>query len=141
MASVVGGLHVIGADSGQGHAPVPPVQLGAFSLYLMTQPQSLGSGQDMLLGGSHHTIGGASSTGADTAAGAHGVTAGAGQGSGFDTVTGPDHGMPVAGAGQPTADQVVATATHQQGNTTLHFGDGSSMTLIGTAHIDPSFFH
>jgi hypothetical protein len=139
MASVVGGQHVIaGAHAGHGAAAGVPGQLGAFSLSLITQPQSLGGGRDLLLGGSHNTVSGAHSTGLATVAAGEETAPGA---SGFDTVTGPEHGMPVAGENRPAADQVVATQTHHNGDTTLHLHDGSSMTLIGTTHIDSSFFH
>jgi len=141
MASVVGGHHVFGgADAGHGPAAGTPEYLGAFSLSLITQPQSLSGGREMLLGGSHNTISGAYSTG-DTVAGTQGVAPGAEKGSGPDTVTGPEHGMPVAGGNPLATDEVVATQTHHHGDTTLHLSDGSSITVIGAAHIDSSFFH
>jgi hypothetical protein len=136
MASIVGGQHVLGSGDG-GHAPAGP--LGAFSLYLITQPQSLADGRDMLLSGSHNTISGAHSAGMDTVSTASGT--GAAGGAGFDTVTGPEHGMPVAGDNRPGADQVIATETHHGGDTTFHLDDGSSLTLIGVTHIASGFFH
>lgn len=141
MASIVGGQHVIGgAEAGHGPAGVPG-PLGTFSLYLITQPQSAGGGRDLLLAGSHNTISGAHSTGLDNMAGAQEMASGAGSGVGFDTVTGPEQGMPVAGENRPAADQVVATQTHHDGGTTFHLNDGSSLTLIGVAHINSNFFH
>jgi hypothetical protein len=139
MASVIGGQHVLGADGGHAGGAGVPGQLGAFSLSLITHPQSVGGGRDLLLGGSHNTISGAHSTGLDNVAAGQDMSSGTG--AGFDTVTGPEQGMPVAGENRPAADQVVASETHQHGDTTLHLHDGSSITLIGTTHIDSSLFH
>jgi hypothetical protein len=142
MASIIGGQHVLGgADGGHGAGAGVPGQLGAFSLSLITQPLSVGGGRDLLLGGAHNTISGAHSTGLDNVAASQDMSSGAGGGAGFDTVTGPEHGMPVAGENRPAADQVVASETHRDGDTTLHLHDGSSITLIGTTHIDSSLFH
>jgi hypothetical protein len=37
---------------------------------------------------------------------------------------------------QGTSDQVVATATQQSGNTVFTLQDGTTLTFIGTLHVD-----
>jgi hypothetical protein len=137
MASVPGGHHVVGATAGHGPAELPG-HLGAFSLYLITQPQPLGGGQDSVLSGTHDTVEGAPSTGSDTVPSGQGPAPGA---PGWDTVTAVTQGLPMAGDTQPATDQVIATQTYHDGNTTLHLPDGSSMTLLGVTQIDSTLFH
>ena len=143
MASVTGGHHVGGAGSGHpvvgaGSEHGAPAPLGAFSLYLITQPQSVGGGADSLLGGAQHeTIAGAPSTGLGTVPSGQGSASGAG---GPDTVTSVTHGLPMAGETRLATDQVITTQTHKDG-TTVHLHDGSSFTLIGVTQIDSTLFH
>jgi hypothetical protein len=60
---------------------------------------------------------------------------------GFDTVTGPGHDeIAFSGENHGSIQTVVATQEHNGGNTTLHLADGSSITLVGVAHVDSSFF-
>ena len=137
MASVPGGHHIVGEAAGHGAAELPG-QLGAFSLYLITQPQSVGGGADSLLGGAQHeTIAGAPSTGLGTVPSGQGSASGAG---GPDTVTSVTHGLPMAGETRLATDQVITTQTHKDG-TTVHLHDGSSLTLIGVTQIDSTLFH
>ena len=53
------------------------------------------------------------------------------------------HGDAITFAGQDTGtiDHVVATASVSGGSTTITLPDGSTMTLVGIAHIDSTFFH
>jgi Ca2+-binding RTX toxin-like protein len=96
-----------------------------------------GSGSDYIVGGpGHNTI--YTGSGPD-----HIVDAGP---NGHDTVYGFDpHGghddISFVGENAHTIHQVVATAEHDHGNTTLNLPDGSTMTLVGVHHIDASFFH
>jgi hypothetical protein len=84
----------------------------------------------------HTTIPGAGS--GDTVGG--GVGAGR---IGIDTVSGPHQvgGAGFAGKIDGGTEQVVATQISQGGNTVLHLHDGSTITLVGTTHVDASFFH
>jgi Ca2+-binding RTX toxin-like protein len=104
-------------------------------------------------GGANDTIFGGS--GADTIDGGSGhnqIFAGTGgtlvQDSGVrgqDTVVGfsQAHGDAISFAGQDaaTVNHVVATANSSGGSTTITLPDGSTMTLVGVAQIDHTFFH
>ena len=59
--------------------------------------------------------------------------------SGFDT-TGTAGSGAFAG-GSAASDQVVATQTQAGGNTIIQLADGSTITVVGVAHFDASFFH
>jgi serralysin len=104
-----------------------------------------GSGNDLITGGSGpETIGGGA--GNDTIQVGAGPTLIQDTGvAGHDTIVGFDaaHGDAISFAGENTAtiNQVVATATVQNDNTTITLPDGSSMTLVGVTHIDHTFFH
>jgi hypothetical protein len=39
------------------------------------------------------------------------------------------------------AGGVVATQSHEGGNTVIHLADGSTITVVGVAHFDSSFVH
>jgi hypothetical protein len=39
------------------------------------------------------------------------------------------------------AGGVVATQTHDGGNTVIHLEDGSTITVVGVTHFDSSFVH
>lgn len=43
------------------------------------------------------------------------------------------------GTGSSTG--VVATQSQSGGNTVVHLQDGSTLTVVGTTHVDASFFH
>jgi hypothetical protein len=117
MASIKGG---------QFHSAVSHEHAGAAH----TAPDA---GQYSLASVTHSTVAG----GYDTVGGGNDTV-----GSGFDTVSGPGHASgfftqsPLAGT-----EHVVATQTHEGGNTVLHLPDGSSMTIVGVHHIDATFFH
>jgi ferric-dicitrate binding protein FerR (iron transport regulator) len=60
------------------------------------------------------------------------------------------HGNPAASplglasatfSGMPAHSGAVATHTHEGGNTVVHLHDGSTLTVVGTSHIDASFLH
>ena len=104
-----------------------------------------GSGNNLIVRGSgHETIhGGAGSNIIQVGTGPtliqdHGVA-------GHDTVVGFDtgHGDQIGfeGENNGSIDNVVATANEHHGNTTITLPDGSTMTLVGIAHIDHTFFH
>jgi hypothetical protein len=44
-------------------------------------------------------------------------------------------------AGTAHGSGVVATQTHESGNTVVHLHDGSTITVVGATHIDASFLH
>jgi hypothetical protein len=44
-------------------------------------------------------------------------------------------------AGGGSAGGVVATQTHEGGNTVIHLEDGSTITVVGVTHFDSSFVH
>ena len=125
MASVVGGLF----NPATSNVPVggshTPQDAGRLSLASITALHSTVAG-----GGGSDTVGGGRG-GSDTVGG------------GFDTVSGPQHadvrfsGHHHAGRG----DQVVANQTQEGGNTVIHLPDGSTITLVGTTHVDASFIH
>jgi len=62
--------------------------------------------------------------------------------SGFDTVSSVAH-VTVTPKGEIHAGgtHVVASQTHEGGNTILHLSDGSKITLVGVTHPDGSIFH
>jgi hypothetical protein len=128
MASVPGGHHLVGA----GHGAAAGTQaLGAFSLSLITNPQSPSGGSDTLTAGSHTLVAG----GSGTVGGMPPV--------GPDTVVGhAGPSVPFAGELKPGSDQVVATISHHGTDVTMHLSDGSEVTVLGTKHIDQTlFFH
>jgi Ca2+-binding RTX toxin-like protein len=61
---------------------------------------------------------------------------------GQDTVTNFDQagGDRISLSNQDNINQVVASATVSDGNTTIHLNDGSTITLIGVSDINNSFF-
>jgi hypothetical protein len=122
MASVHGGHFQFSFGQRPVAAPQAPRDAGRLSLGLIA----------------HTTISG----GGDTIGGGHDSVGGGAPGSGFDTVSGPQHGG-VGFAGEPrgSTEQVVASQTQHGGNTVLHLADGSTITLVGTTHVDASFFH
>ena len=61
-------------------------------------------------------------------------------GSGFDSVAGPSSGELAGQAGGGAGDNIVSTHT-AGGNTLIHLPDGSSLTVLGSTHLDGSFFH
>ena len=104
-----------------------------------------GTGSELIYGGSgNDTIQGGS--GNDTIHVGTGATLIQDTGAaGHDTIVGFDasHGDAISFVGENTAtiNQVVATATVQNDNTTVTLPDGSTMTLVGVTHIDHTFFH
>ena len=119
MASVVGGLFHPAAGSVPVSGPQTPQDAGRLSLASITAL--------------HTTVAGGS--GSDTVAG------GGAAGGGFDTVSGPQHGDARFSGQQHGGGHVVANQTQDGGNTILHLPDGSTITLLGTTHVDASFVH
>lgn len=121
MASVVGGLFHPAAGSAPVAGAQAPKDAGRLSLSAITALHSTVAGGGGTAGG-----------GADSVAGV-----------GFDTVSGPQSGD-VRFSGQHSGgagDHVVANQTHEGGNTVIHLPDGSTITLVGTTHVDASFIH
>jgi hypothetical protein len=78
----------------------------------------------------------ASGGGHDTVIGGHDNA------SGFDTVVGPAHASFAAPSTAPgSTEAVTATQTAQPAGVTIHFTDGTSLTLAGTSHLTGGFFH
>lgn len=125
MASVHGGHFQFSSGPQQVAGPRAPRDAGRLSL---------GS-----IAATHTTIAGGAS---DRAGGGHASVGGGAAGSGFDTVSGPQQsGVGFAGELHGGTEQVVASQTQQGSNTVLHLPDGSTITLVGTTHVDASFFH
>jgi hypothetical protein len=60
---------------------------------------------------------------------------------GFDSVIGPGHDT-VAFAGKPHGvDKVLATQSVEKHGVTVHFDDGSSITVAGISNLHNGFFH
>lgn len=122
MASVVGGLFHPAAGNvpvSGSHAPQDAGRLSLGSIAALHSTVSGGSGSD--------TVGG----GADTVGG-----------TGFDTVSGPQSGDVRFSGQQPGGgDHVVANQTQEGGNTVIHLSDGSTITLVGSTHVDATFTH
>ena len=95
-----------------------------------------GFGPDTIDGGSGHNL---------ITTGANGTLVQESAGGGHDTVVGFDSSngdaIHFAGENAATIAHVVATSTTDHGNTTISLPDGSTMTLVGIAHIDHTFFH
>ena len=74
-----------------------------------------------------------------TSIAAYDATIGGGGSTGFDSVNSPSAG---GLAGQPAgASDNLVTTQASGGNTIVHLPDGSSLTVIGTTHLDGGFFH
>lgn len=121
MASVVGGLFHPAADNVPVSGSHTPQDAGRLSL------ASIAAAHSTVPGGGSDTVGGGSDT----------------VGGGFDTVSGPHRddarfsGQHYRGGGE----HVVANQTQDGGNTIIHLPDGSTITLVGTTHVDASFIH
>ena len=62
--------------------------------------------------------------------------------SGFDTVTGPGHAAFALKSDKAGgSDNVVATQSGKSTGVTVHFTDGSSLTVAGVTHLHGGFFH
>lgn len=104
-----------------------------------------GSGNDVIYGGGGpDTIDGGSGTNTMYAGNNADLIQVGGPG-GHDTVFGFSHAggdaISFLGDNPLTIQQVVATAQEQNGSTLITLPDGSTITLVGVAHIDSSFFH
>jgi hypothetical protein len=123
MASIPGG---------QFHFPTGQQQVGGPQAPRDAGRLSLGA-----IAAAHATISG----GIDTLAGGHDSVGGVAGGYGHDTLSGPQQGVGFAGEPHGGTEQVVAAQTQHGGNTVLHLPDGSTITIVGTTHVDASFLH
>ena len=100
------------------------------------------TGAHFHLGSTEHVAGGAASGAGSLSLSSiadHTTVPGSGtSGSGFDTVNAPGTSGVVSGG---ASSDVVATQSTDGGNVVVHLSDGSSITIVGTNHIDATFNH
>lgn len=126
MASISGGHFALSAGHEQVSGGQASADAGRLSLGSVTHSTVAGGSSDTVGGSLGHSFGAAGDT----------------VGSGFDTVSGLQHsGGAFSGQAQSGLHQVVATQTHEGGNTTLHLPDGSSIKVVGVTHIHATFLH
>jgi hypothetical protein len=124
MASVAGALSKVVSLNVQ-HLATPPATTTNQTLPI---PSTLSSTLDTVSGtsGGHDTVGGSYKEAV----------------SGFDTVTGPGNTSFSFKSGTSSgSDNVVATQTGKGTGVTVHFTDGSSLTVAGVTHLHSGFFH
>jgi hypothetical protein len=59
---------------------------------------------------------------------------------GFDSVNSPSAGGGLAGQSAASTEHVITTQS-SGGNTIVHLPDGSSLTVVGSTHVDGNIFH